>query len=100
LIYSKGNSINLYAYTKKIFINQSKLPLTYEVTEVLCLGLIFIPSIKNVKNFSEPITRLIKEINTAIIFSKPSGHPHQTGWLSRIIKNEWKSILDARRRSD
>jgi hypothetical protein len=52
------------------------------------------------KNFSEPITRLIKEINTAIIFSKPSGHPHQTGWLSRIIKNEWKSILDARRRSD
>jgi hypothetical protein len=89
MVFKTSEEINKLLQNK-ILINQSKNPLTYEATEVLYLGLNFILSIKNVKSFPEPISRLIKEINTAIIISKPSGHPHQTGWLCHIIKNEWK----------
>jgi len=89
LVFNSPGEINKLLQNK-ILINQTKLTLTNEATEVLCLGLNFIPSIKDVKPPSESIARLIKDINTAIIFSKPSGHPHHTGWLSRIIVNEWK----------
>jgi len=39
--------------------------------------------------FTKPISRLIKDINTAILFSKPVQYPYQRGWLSRHVKTDW-----------
>ncbi len=74
---------------KKFLINQSNTVISDEATEVLCLGLNFIPSRKLVRErINKPVNKLISDINKQIVLYKKKEAVNK-GWLSKIVKSEW-----------
>ena len=89
-----------------ILINQTSIPLSNEMIEILCLGLNFIPGTNLNSTLDQPIERLKKDINTRLFFAKKTNNKFRyRGWLSPYIKSEWipeqqtclldKLVLDA-----
>jgi hypothetical protein len=60
-----------------------------EATEVLCLGLNFIPSTKaGDGRINAPLNKLVLDINKQIVLHKKKETVNK-GWLSKIVKSEW-----------
>lgn len=75
---------------KKILINQSLKPVTNRTIELLSLGLNFIPSNCGTKNsLTNPVNRLIKDINTRIFFLQKTKKENRKGWLTKFTNSNW-----------
>lgn len=89
MVFKSVEQINILL-KNNILINQTNTPLDNKITEVLCLGLDFIPSTTVDKDILVPaVQRLTRDINVRLHFLD-SNQKSKHGWLAKFCKTEWE----------